>query len=634
MKKTSPICLWFLFLSLLVYAGTPGRASADCPDLEITADTRMISIHVKDAPIHCILDQVSRQAGISIHLWQDSPRRITLSLTRVPLDDFFKKMGMGNALVYTRVPGTSEYRVVAVDLADQQSGPAVPARNLPAPTHKDPDKPLKAPPPGQYPESPAPDPTATQMRYSKEDQHSKPGELLVQFNPSVPEDQISALHRFLGSFVLKTIPRLNLHQIQFDPRISRDTAIRMYLASGLVTSAEPHFLRTPQQMIPDDPDFSKQWGLQAIQAPDAWEISQGSEDIIIAVIDTGVDYVHPDLRQNIWINQAEAQGQTGVDDDGNGYVDDIHGWDFADNDNDPLDLSGHGTHVAGIIAARTHNATDIAGVCPDCRIMVLKVEPDAGGDMETFAIVEAIEYAARHGAAILNCSFGGKAFQTIEKLALMNFAESNDGLVICAAGNAKNDNDDSPLYPASYDLPEIISVAASRQDSPGSYSLASFSNFGKTSVDLMAPGDNIFSLKPAQSDSTGYMTGTSMATGFVSGAAGLVRSHAPQITADEIKTILLNTIDPIPPPPKEPYRQLLTNGHLNIFNALATLPLPGDMDKNYQLRIPDTLTVLQILSGQTPEHISPDIRHWDADGDETADLPEAIKVLQNDNRFQ
>jgi subtilisin family serine protease len=607
MEKKSRICLFFWILSLMVYVGTPGPASADCPDLDITADNRMISIHVKDAPIHCILNQVSRQAGIAIHLWQDSPRRITLSLTRVPLDDFFKKLGMGNVLVYTRVPGTSEYRVVAVDLADLQSEQVIPSPK-PSQTQINPDK------------SP------------KENDHSKPGELLIQFNPSVPEDQTATLHQFLGSFVLKTIPRLNLHQIQFDPRISRDTAIRMYLASGLVASAEPHFLRTPQQIIPDDPDFSKQWGLQAIQAPDAWEISQGSEDIIIAVIDTGVDYVHPDLRQNIWINPAEAQGQAGVDDDGNGYVDDTHGWDFADNDNDPLDFSSHGTHVAGIIGAHTHNAMDIAGVCPNVRIMVLKVEPDSGGGMETFAIVEAIDYAARHGVAILNCSFGGKDFQLAERLALINFAESNDGLIICAAGNNSDngtDNDQVPLYPASYDLPRIISVAASRQDASSSYVLAPFSNFGETSVDLMAPGDNIFSLKPAQSDSTGYMTGTSMSTGFVSGAAGLVWAHAPQITAEQVKAILLNHIDPILPPPG---RLLLTNGHLNIFKALT--PLPGDVNKNYLLQIPDTVTVLQILSGHTDEHISPDIRHWDSDGDETAGLPEAITVLQNDNRFQ
>jgi subtilisin family serine protease len=147
----------------------------------------------------------------------------------------------------------------------------------------------------------------------------------------------------------------------------------------------------------------------------------------------------------------------------------------------------------------------------------------------------------------------------------------------------------------------------------------------------MAPGDNIFSLKPTQSNSTGYMTGTSMATGFVSGAAGLVWAHAPQITAEQVKAILLNNIDPILP---QPGRHLLTNGHLNIFNALATLPLPGDVNKNYQLRIPDTILVLQILSGLPAEDISPDIRHWDADGDEKSGLPEAITVLQNDNRYQ
>ena len=603
MKKMPCIRRYFLSLSLILWSAGAGFGSPDCPDLDITADNRKISIHVNDAPLHCILDQVSRHAGISVNLWQDSHRRITLSLNRVPMDSFFKKLGMGNALVYTRVPETGEYRVVAVDLA--------------APVLR-PDPGTQKPPiESRHPDN---DP--------HQDPHSKPGELLVQFKPAVPEDQIQALHRFMGSSVLKTIPRLNLHQIRFDSRISRDTAIEFYMASGLAASAEAHYLRTPHQIPPSDPKYLEQWGLRAVQAPEAWEISLGKPDLIIAVIDTGVDRIHPDLRRNIWVNAAEAQGLPGEDDDGNGYVDDIHGWDFADNDNDPSDISEHGTHVAGIIGAHTHNGIDIAGVCPDVSIMVLKVAPDDGGDMETIAIVEAIEYAARHGAFILNCSFGGTSFQTVEKMALMNFAASNDGLIICSAGNGAKDIDQSPVFPASYDLPRIISVAASMQDSAGICSLAPFSNFGKTSVDLVAPGDSIVSLLPGK---TGILTGTSMATGFVSGAACLLRSHAPQKNAGQIKAILLNHIDPIP---LSPGRQLATNGQLNIFKALATQPLPGDMNKNYQIQIPDTVTVLQILSGQTAERISTDIRHWDLTGDNKCGLPESIKVLQKENRFQ
>jgi len=603
MKKIPRIRRYFLLLSLILWSAGPGFAFPDCPDLDITADNRRISIHVKDAPLYCILDQVSRHTGISVNLWQDSPRRITLSLNRVSIDAFFKKLGMGNALVYTRVPETGEYRVVAVDLA--------------APVLRPDPRAQKPPLESRHPDN---DP--------HQDPHSKPGELLIQFKPAVPEDQIQALHRFMGSAVLKTITRLNLHQVRFDSRISRDTAIELYMASGLVASAEAHHLRTPHQIIPSDPKYPEQWGLRAVQAPEAWEISLGKPDLIIAVIDTGVDRFHPDLIKNIWINSAEAQGLPGEDDDGNGYVDDIHGWDFADNDNDPSDISGHGTHVAGIIGAHTHNGIDIAGVCPDVGIMVLKVAPDTGGDMETIAIVEAIEYAARHGATILNCSFGGSSFQAVEKLALMNFAESSDGLIICSAGNEAKDIDLSPVFPACYDLPQIISVAASRQDSAGSLSLEPRSNFGETSVDLMAPGVSIVSLLPG---TNGTLSGTSMATGFVSGAAGLLRVHASQKNAGQIKAILLGHTDPIPQPSSRP---ILTSGHLNIFRALATQPLPGDMNKNYRIRIPDTVTVLQVLSGQTAQQISPDIRHWDLTGDNKCGLPESIKVLQKENRFQ
>ncbi len=595
------ICVALLLCPLFMV-----NAAAECPDLDITTDNGRISIHVKEAPIDCVLDQIIRRTGISVKLWQNAPTEITLSLANASVDDFFTKLGMGNALVYTHVPQTDEYRLIAVDLAARKSG--------------------KAPLPGtRVPDAPTP------VQSADTDPDSKPGELLVQFKDQVPKNQIHDLHRFLGSTILKTLPRLNLFQVKLDPRMSRDTAIRMYLASDLVETAEPHYLRTRQQMIPNDPGFADQWGLTAIQAPKAWEISRGSPDIIIAVIDTGVDYYHPDLADNIWINQAEALGLAGVDDDGNGYVDDMYGWDFADNNNDPFDKNGHGTHIAGIIGARTDNAMDIAGVCPQVKLMVLKVESDGGGDMETFAIVEAIEYATFHGAAILNCSFGGTTLQTAEKLALMHFADTNDGLIICSAGNTTTDIDNFPLYPASYDLPQIITVAASSQDSPGNYVLADFSSYGETSVDLMAPGDDILSLRPVLSGPTGYITGTSMATAFVSGAAGLLRAHAPQKSADEIKTILLTTIDPILPPPPLSGRQLRTNGHLNIFNALfSTLPLPGDMDKNYQLQLTDTMTVLQILTGRTAETISPDIMHWDVDGDETAGLPESIRVLHKD----
>lgn len=215
----------------------------------------------------------------------------------------------------------------------------------------------------------------------------------------------------------------------------------------------------------------------------------------MAVIDTGVDYWHPDLRGNIWINTAEFYDADGVDDDGNGYVDDIRGWDFvgddAENtvaDNDPMDVDGHGTHVAGIIAAAGNNGLGIAGINWQAKIMALKVEADNGQYFEDFAIIKAIHYAIDQGAKIVNCSFGGSARSDEEEGAFT--ALKNAGvLAVCAAGNDSRNTDSTAQYPSGYNLDNIISVAASGSDDK----LASFSNYGPTSVDLMAPGVRIYS---------------------------------------------------------------------------------------------------------------------------------------------
>jgi subtilisin family serine protease len=514
------------------------------------------------------------------------------------MEYFFQKLGAGYALGYTYRPETQQFNLISVDLFH----PSPP--DFPAIKSRESSEPL----PGKPDQS-----------------RARPGELLIQFKEHVSLQEMNNLHRTLGSTVIKALPRLGLYRIKFDSRLSRDAVIQDYMDSGLVETAEPHFTRTSHEMIPDDPDFSRQWGLTAIQAPDAWEMSLGSREVIIALIDTGVDYQHPDLHINIWTNLSESRGKPDEDDDLNGYVDDIYGWDFADHNNDPSDISGHGTHVAGIIGASTHNALDIAGVCPRIRIMPLKVTKDAGGDMDTFDIIEAIEYAMDKGAAILNLSFGGTRPQTAEESALRRFAQNNDGLIICSAGNQGIDIDHNPLYPASYDLPHVISVASSRLVSDGRYALADLSNYGRISVDLMAPGENIVSTLPGK---TGILSGTSMATGFVSGAAGLLKARAPLTTARGIKTLLLDNVDPIQPAWD---RHLLTNGHLNIFNALAKLPLPGDMDKSHSLEIPDNLAVLRILSGFAVPDISEEIKHWDAGGTGKAELPEAIIILQKEH---
>ncbi len=254
--------------------------------------------------------------------------------------------------------------------------------------------------------------------------------------------------------------------------------------------------------LPNDPLFSSLWGLHNlgqtiegatgtadadIDAPEAWDLTRGSNQVVIAVIDGGVAYDHPDLRDNIWVNTDETLD--GLDNDGNGYVDDVRGWDFASNDNDPWDPGGHGTHVAGTIAASGDNGIGITGVCWRARIMPVRFITAAGSGLESDAIA-AIDYAVANGAQIINASWGGPDSVQALKEAI---ADARDAgvLFVAAAGNSNPgvNNDVSPHYPASFDLDNIIAVAAS---DPRDF-LASFSHYGVTSVDIAAPGVSVLS---------------------------------------------------------------------------------------------------------------------------------------------
>ncbi len=357
------------------------------------------------------------------------------------------------------------------------------------------------------------------------------------------------MHAKLGGTVLKTLPSARLQRIRVADRMSEAEALSRYRASGLTEIAERHALRYPETgpdpILPNDPDFPKQWGLHNtgqnvngtpgvadadMDAPEAWNLPPGAGEVVIAVIDTGVDYTHPDLAGRIWSNPVEIPGNEFDDDhnsfDGNALIDDVRGWDFADDDNDPMDrlvsstdpYYGHGTHVAGIIGARGDNGAGIAGVFWNAKIMALKAQPDGGNAMEDCDIIAALHYAATMGARIVNCSFGGDTASLSEYEAFKALRQAGV-LVVAAAGNNGVNLDDAqstktyPAYYARHDddatrpaLDNIIAVAAGDQND----GLSAISNYGRTSVDLMAPGVIIYSTLPG--NSYGYKTGTSMAT--------------------------------------------------------------------------------------------------------------------------
>ena len=298
---------------------------------------------------------------------------------------------------------------------------------------------------------------------------------------------------------------------------------------------------------PNDPRLPELHGLlggKGIRAEQAWDVTTGDPAKVIAVVDTGVDYTHPDLAPNIWTNNAEIPGNR-VDDDGNGLIDDYRGYDFANEDSSPMDGHGHGTHVAGTIAAAGDNGAGVAGVAFGCKILPLKALGDSGYG-SYYDIIQGIDYAInlkKSGVPIvaINLSIGG-TYYSVGWYRAMQRARDADIVVLAAAGNSSANADLDPEYPAAFDVPNIISVAAIDQAGW----LASFSNFGRRSVDIAAPGEDILSTYPTFGVNDGYATlsGTSMATPHLSGVAGLVASANGNITARQIRKVILATAQP------------------------------------------------------------------------------------------
>ncbi|MBI3924188.1 MAG: S8 family serine peptidase [Armatimonadetes bacterium] len=320
----------------------------------------------------------------------------------------------------------------------------------------------------------------------------------------------------------------------------------------------------PATRVPNDLD-DRLWGLRNtgqnggtagadIHAAEAWAQITGQRDggPLIAVIDTGADYNHPDLRNNIWTNPGEVAGNQ-ADDDGNGVVDDVHGYNALTNSGDPMDGHSHGSHTSGTIGAEGDNGQGVVGVNWQTRVMPVKIFSD-GGSTDTASIVRGILYATRMGARLTSNSWGGGPFDQ----AIFDAYKGSPALHIFAAGNNGSNNDSRPFYPSNYDLPNIVSVAATDRNDR----LASFSNYGATTVDLAAPGVDILSTVPG--GGYGNMSGTSMATPHVAGVAGLIAAAYPDATNEQIKSRLMAGADPVP----QLAGKVVTGGRVNAANAL------------------------------------------------------------------
>jgi parallel beta-helix repeat protein len=426
------------------------------------------------------------------------------------------------------------------------------------------------------------------------DTEYKPGELLVCFAPKENGVERNVAERnavltTLGggevTHTYKLVPGLTV--VKLPPRVKVEDAVVKFNKAPGILYAEPNYKVKGLATFPNDPMFVQLWGMHNvgqtggtpdadIDAPQAWDIKTNAGDIVVAVIDSGVDYTHPDLAANMWVNPGEIPNN-GIDDDGNGYVDDIYGYDFCtwddgQTDSDPMDDLYHGTHCTGTIGAIGNNGVGVTGVCWNVKIMALKfIAYDNQGHVAD--AIACIEYAVEMGAKVLSNSWGCEYNQSL-KLAI-DAANTNGVLFVAAAGNSGSDNDWSPVYPASYDCENIISVMATdANDERSIWSYPYSSNWGATSVDLAAPGSYILSTFPTYqtyemagrgySTYYGMMGGTSTAAPHVAGACALIWSANPTLTHLQVKQIILNTVDEL----DELEGLCVTGGRLNLYKAV------------------------------------------------------------------
>ncbi len=327
-------------------------------------------------------------------------------------------------------------------------------------------------------------------------------ELLIKYKSFADTKQILACRRQSGIIELKQFKKSRLNLLKLPENLSVEQALELFNGDRTVEFAEPNYYYRPA-LIPNDPFYNKLWGAAntgqsingssglpdaAIVLPEACNITTGNDQVVVAIIDTGVDLSHPDLYNNIWLNEDEIPGNQ-QDDDNNGYIDDVVGWDFVDNDNLPDDPGHHGTHVAGTIAAAGNNEIGISGISWNVKIMALRFI-NALNYGTTADAIKAIEYANDKGAKVINCSWGSQDFS----LAIKEAIDASDALVVCSAGNNGQNLDNQANYPAACDCSNILATAASNSND----SLADFSNYSPVSVDVAAPGTNIYSCKPAR----------------------------------------------------------------------------------------------------------------------------------------
>ncbi len=393
-----------------------------------------------------------------------------------------------------------------------------------------------------------------------------------------------------GEFLVRSpdVVTLAMEPISDDWYLLRESAGSLPSGRAAALSRQMGTLVIPNRIVylADDPLVADQWALENtgqtggvndadIDATAAWAYTEGDPDIVIAVIDTGIDLDHPDLADRLWINPGETPGN-GIDDDANGYVDDVNGWDLASNDNSPDDTYGHGTAVAGVAVA-SRNGLGIVGLAPSVTVMPIRA-CSPGCPVST--LVEAVAYARDNGADIINLSLGGHGafFEPLGE----EIAASPNSLITAAAGNTGSNTDSNPFYPAGFNLTNILSVAST----DASDELSTFSSFGPGVVDLAAPGDEVLSTSIG-----GWLdaSGTSFAAPYVAATAALILTFRREAAPEDVIDLILSHVDPLP----SLAGRVSSGGRLNAGSTVyqATAPVADITFSTSSLTYPATVTL-------------------------------------------
>lgn len=506
-----------------------------------------------------------------------------------------------------------------------------------------------------------------------------PDRIVVKFKEGLSSEHVAQLHAGQGTTVVAELPQIGV-QILSVPAGKVEAKIAAFKADPKVEYAEPDYIAQPAYE-PNDYDSGTQWGLETIEAPLAWDFCKGDSNVVVAVIDWGVDLQHPDLGAKIWTNPNETIGDAngdgfpgiqGIDDDGdglidedslkrqpgdvdytndlkddddeNGYADDIRGWDFANDDNDPQDDYGHGTHVGGIAAAATDNGVGIAGVGFNSRIMAVKVGDGTTGRARYSDIAYGIMYAADNGAKVINLSLGGYAYSGFLGGAV-NYAWDAGCVLVGAVGN---NNKSDPFYPAAYD--NVIGVSATDQND----AKTSWSNYG-AHVAVAAPGVSIYSTYWNDGSTYAHMSGTSMSAPHVAGLAALLFAQDGGRSNADVRSLIEETADDLG---DAGWDQYYGYGRINAYRALGTTSAAiepttggslsadnGDLTLDFPTGSVTSSTTVTYMPNPSPSNptgdlifanMSCDLEALDAQGDPVTqfDPPYTLTLLYQDSDWQ